>query len=316
MSTVLPDQAEHYLLALSARGYSPRTLAGKRWLLDYFIDYCAQRDIHHIQQVDKALLLRYQQHVHHQRKEDGKPLSIATQRHRVAEIQLWFAWLVEAGHLPYTRLGEVVLPKLPKTLPKAVLSVPEIDQLMTQACLDTPTGLRDRTMMEVLYSSAIRRRELLSLALSDIDMHRGWLLVRQGKGSKDRVVPIGQQAIEWVSRYLNDARPLLAKYVSEQALFISVKGRAIHHTTFSKKLKEYTQAAGITRTSGCHAFRHSTATLMLEHGADIRHIQAMLGHESLSTTQIYTQVAIGHLKDVHNRTHPGENNRKRKTSHE
>jgi len=288
------------------RGYSPRTLAAKRWLLNYFIAYCAERDVHHAQHVDKVLLLRYQQYVHHARKEDGKPLSIATQRHRVGEIQLWFAWLVEAGHLPYTRLSEVLLPKLPKTLPKAVLNVPEIDKLMAQVCLDTPTGLRDRAMMEVLYSSAIRRRELLNLSLSDIDTHRGWLLVREGKGGKDRVVPIGQRALDWVAQYLHDARPLLVKYVTEPALFISMKGRVIHHTTFTAKLKEYTRAAGISKAGGCHAFRHSAATLMLENGADIRHIQAMLGHECLSTTQIYTQVAIGHLKDVHKKTHPGE----------
>ncbi|WP_088213132.1 site-specific tyrosine recombinase XerC [Shewanella sp. Shew256] len=306
MSLTLTEHSSLYLSAFSVRGYSPRTLAAKRWLLNYFIDYCGERDIHHAQHVDKALLLRYQQHVHHTRKDDGKPLSIATQRHRVGEIQLWFVWLVEAGHLPYTRLGEVVLPKLPKTLPKAVLSVPEIDKLMAQVCLDTPTGLRDRTMMEVLYSCAIRRRELLNLTLSDIDTHRGWLLVREGKGGKDRVVPIGQRALDWVAQYLHDARPLLAKYVTEQALFISMKGRTIHHTTFTAKLKEYTRAAGISKAGGCHAFRHSAATLMLENGADIRHIQAMLGHECLSTTQIYTQVAIGHLKDVHKKTHPGE----------
>lgn len=305
VSMPLNAHAHQYLKALSARGYSPRTLTAKRWLLNYFIDYCNERDIHHAQYVDKALLLRYQQHVHHLRKDDGAALSISTQRHRVAEIQLWFAWLVEAGYLPYTRLSEVVLPKLPKTLPKAVLSVPDIDKLMAQVCLDTPTGLRDRTMMEVLYSCAIRRRELLGLTLSDIDMHRGWLLVREGKGGKDRVVPIGQRAIDWVTQYLNDARPLLAKYVAEQALFISMKGTPLHHTTFTAKLKEYNRAAGITKTSGCHAFRHSAATLMLENGADIRHIQAMLGHECLSTTQIYTKVAIGHLKDVHKKTHPG-----------
>lgn len=294
-----------YLSALSVRGYSPRTLQAKRWLLTYFIDYCHERDIHQARFVDKAMLLRYQTHVHHVRKDDGRALSIATQRHRVAEIQLWFAWLVEAGHLPYTRLSEVVLPKLPKTLPKSVMSVPDIDKLMAQVCLDTPTGLRDRTIMEVLYSCAIRRRELLNLTLSDIDNHRGWLLVRQGKGGKDRVVPIGQRALDWLAQYLHDARPLLAKYVAEPALFISMRGTALHHTTLSSKLKEYTRAAGISKASGCHAFRHSAATLMLENGADIRHIQAMLGHECLSTTQIYTQVAIGHLKDVHKKTHPG-----------
>ena len=294
-----------YLSALSVRGYSPRTLDAKRWLLNYFTEYCGERDIHQAQHVDKAMLLRYQTHVHHVRKDDGSALSIATQRHRVAEVQLWFSWLVEAGHLPYTRLGEVVLPKLPKTLPKAVLSVPEIDKLMAQVCLDTPTGLRDRTMMEVLYSCAIRRGELLKLISSDIDTHRGWLLVRQGKGGKDRVVPIGQRALDWLAQYLNDARPLLAKTVAEPALFISMKGTALHHTTFNAKLKEYARAAGISKATGCHAFRHSAATLMLENGADIRHIQAMLGHECLSTTQIYTQVAIGHLKDVHKKTHPG-----------
>ena len=295
-----------FLTALSVRGYSPRTLTGKRWTINYFINYCRERDIQHPQDVDKALLLRYQRYIHHLRKEDGKPLTIATQRHRIGEIQLWFSWIVEAGHLPYTRLGEVVLPKLPKTLPKAILSVPEIDKLMAQVNLDTATGLRDRTMMEVLYSCAIRRRELLNLTLSDIDNHRGWLLVRQGKGGKDRVVPIGQRALDWLDRYLIDARPLLAKYVAEPILFISGRGKALHHTTFASKLREYTLAAGIKKPCGCHAFRHSAATLMLENGADIRHIQAMLGHECLSTTQIYTQVAIGHLKEVHKKTHPSE----------
>ena len=306
MNLTLTMLTEQYLSALSVRGYSPRTLQGKRWEIGYFINYCRERDIHHAQEVDKALLLRYQQHVHHRRKDDGKPLAISTQRHRVGEIQLWFSWMVEAGHLPYTRLGEVVLPKLPKTLPKAILSVPEIDKLMAQVNLDTATGLRDRAMMEVLYSCAIRRRELLNLMLSDIDSHRGWLLVRQGKGGKDRVVPIGQRALDWLDRYLIDARPLLAKYVAEPILFISGRGKALHHTTFASKLREYTLAAGIKKTCGCHAFRHSAATLMLENGADIRHIQAMLGHECLSTTQIYTQVAIGHLKDVHKKTHPSE----------
>jgi integrase/recombinase XerD len=302
----LQTLSEKYLEGLAVQGYSPRTCDSKRWLLNYFIVYCSERDIEQAEQVTKVLALRYQKHVYLTKKEDGSPLLISTQRSRMNEIKLWFRWLAKAGFLPFSCLEEIALPKLPKQLPKAILNVEEVEKLMAQPDLSTAVGLRDRAMMEVLYSTAIRRRELIQLQQNDVDIERGWLMVRLGKGAKDRVVPIGERAIFWLERYLKDARPELMKLISEQALFISGRGLRLHHTTLGCSMLRYKQASGITKSGSCHAFRHTTATLMLENGADIRHIQAMLGHECLSTTQIYTQVAIKHLKEVHQKTHPGE----------
>lgn len=297
--------AAQYLQALAVQGYSKRTLESKNWLLNYFITYCAERDIDKPEQVSQAIGLRYQKHVHLCKKEDGKPLAIGTQRSRMNEIKLWFRWLVKAGFLPFSCLEEIALPKPPKQLPKTIFNVEEVEKLMQQPNLGTLVGLRDRAMMEVLYSSAIRRNELINLDLNDVDLSRGWLMVRQGKGAKDRMVPIGERAVFWVERYLKDARPALMKCITESALFLSKRGLRLHHTTFACDLQQYKKASGIQKSGSCHAFRHSTATLMLENGADIRHIQALLGHECLSTTQIYTQVAIKHLKEVHQKTHPG-----------
>ena len=181
----------------------------------------------------------------------------------------------------------------------------EIERLLSQPDIDTAIGLRNRAIMEVLYSTGIRRAELLDLQMQDVDGTRGLLRVNQGKGQKDRIIPIGERALRWVARYLEEARPELLRRVSDSTLFLSERfGKRIGESTLSKCLRAYIEQAGINKPGAVHIFRHSTATLMLENGADIRHIQALLGHADLSTTQIYTQVAVTHLKDVHQKTHP------------
>jgi len=154
-----------------------------------------------------------------------------------------------------------------------------------------------------LYSTGIRRSELIRLSLYDVDTERGTLMVRLGKGQRDRLIPIGARACAWVARYVQEVRPQLSLTTDQQTLFVTDYGEPFEKNRLSDMVKRHMQYAGF-KSGGCHAFRHAMATHMLENGCDIRYIQAMLGHSELSTTQIYTHVAIGRLQAVHALTHP------------
>jgi integrase/recombinase XerD len=166
-------------------------------------------------------------------------------------------------------------------------------------------------MMEVLYATGMRRMELARLELGDIEAERCVVLVREGKGGKDRLLPLGERALHWVQQYLDKARPVLAWDADDKTLFLGNEGKPLHPMWLSTVIAKRVDAAEIGKRGSCHLFRHTMATLMLEGGADIRFIQAMLGHAELSTTQIYTQVAIRQLQQVHAMTHPGAKRRRR-----
>ena len=297
---------EKYFADLSVLNHSPNTIIGKRSRLKQFAHWCLNHAIEKPDMLTQEYAERYQRYVHQSRKANGKPLSVGAQRHHMTDVKMFYRWLVKQNYLLYSPLENIELPKMPKALPKSVLSEKEIEHLMSQPDITRPAGLRDRAMMEVFYSTGIRRSELLALKLHDVDRHRGLMRVTKGKGQKDRIVPIGDRALHWLQRYLQDSRPHLVVAASEPTLFISKYGTKIGRTTITQRFTEYRQAAGIQKPGSVHIFRHTTATVMLDHGADIRHIQALLGHEDLSTTQIYTQVAITQLKAVHNQTHPAK----------
>ena len=182
------------------------------------------------------------------------------------------------------------------------LDLDEVDRLLAQPDVATPRGLRDKTLISVLYATGLRVTELISLKLANLHMDEGYL-VCTGKGEKERIVPIGQEAIGWVRRYITEGRPTLVKR-SSPWLFVNVRGGPLSRVGFWKLLKEYGIAAGITRDISPHVLRHSFATHLLERGADLRAIQMMLGHADLSTTQIYTHVLEARLRAVYDRFHP------------
>ena len=158
----------------------------------------------------------------------------------------------------------------------------------------------------MLYSPGIRRSELAHLQLYDLDTERGTLMVRLGKGKKDRMVPIGERAIAWVEKYIDDVRPELVGMIDDNTLFLTHLGEAFTPNRLTQLVRETIQKADIGKSGSCHLFRHACATLMLENGADVRFIQAMLGHAKLETTEIYTHVSIRKLKAVHEMTHPAK----------
>ena len=189
-----------------------------------------------------------------------------------------------------------------KRLPKA-LSSADVDSLLNQPDLSAPIGLRDKAMLELLYATGLRVSELVGLRITDVNLERGFLIV-MGKGSKERAVPMGEIAIAAITQYLAGARQILLNGKDSELLFISSKRRGITRQMFWERIKFYTVKSGIGKNISPHTLRHSFATHLLDNGADLRAVQAMLGHSDISTTQIYTHVSRERLKQIHEKYHP------------
>lgn len=267
-----------------------------------------ERGLTHPQQVTRAVLERYQRWLYHYRKKDGAPLAATSQRGKIIGF---FKWLTRSGEIPANPAADLDLPRQIKRLPHAVLTASEAERVLASVDIGTPIGLRDRSMMGVLYATGMRRMELSGLAIDDIDVERVVVLIRLGKGQKDRLIPLGERALRWVQLYLDEAREQFAWNQIDRTLFLGNEGHPLHPMWLSTLIANRVAAAGVDKRGGCHLWRHTMATLMLEGGADIRHMQVMLGHADISSTQIYTQVAIRQLQRMHPQTHPGIRRRER-----
>jgi integrase/recombinase XerD len=193
-------------------------------------------------------------------------------------------------------------PKLPRALPKT-LTEADVERLLDRASPDTPLGLRDRAMLETLYATGLRVSELVGLKLTALNLNDGVLRVT-GKGNKDRLVPLGEEAVQWLQRYVTNARPQLLEKQLSDAVFVTSRGGGMTRQAFWYLIKRRAHAAGITRPLSPHTLRHAFATHLLNHGADLRVVQMLLGHSDISTTQIYTHVARERMKQLHAQHHP------------
>lgn len=300
--------AQMWCDALAARGVRPATLVYRKHCLRWFIAWALDRDVRRAGEVTRPVLEAYQRWLAHAEpasgRGKGKRLGWSTQRERVRSVKEWFRWLTRRDILMHNPASEIELPRPEKRLPAAALAPGEVARLFAVHDPADPLGVRDRAICEVFYSTGIRRAELARLGLTDINPERGTLTVRQGKGGKDRVVPLGARAGAWVARYLADTRPRLLLDAREQALFLTGYGAAFNPDVLSGMVSAWMRAAGLRGRGSCHLLRHTCATHMLEGGADIRYIQQLLGHENLETTAIYTEVTIKQLIEVHARCHP------------
>jgi integrase/recombinase XerD len=294
-----------HLSSLRQRNYSEQTAVNRTVALRRFIAWCEARAVLRPEEVTRAVLEAYSRHLFHYRKANGKPLGARSRYVELMGVKEWFRWLTRARHLALNPASELELPKLARALPREVLTVTEAERVLGSVRVEEPIGLRDRALMEVLYATGVRRMEVTKLRVDDVDRERGVVWVREGKGGKDRVVPTGERALAWVGKYLAEARPQLAISGGEGRLFVSATGEGLTPSGVTHLVRRRVLESGIGKKGGCHLFRHTCATLMLEGGADIRYIQEMLGHAKLETTQIYTRVSIGKLKAVHAATHPG-----------
>lgn len=294
-----------YIDWMGFRNYAPKSITNRQTYLGYFVTWCEERGIIKPAEVTRPIIERYQRYLYHYRKPlSGEPLSFRSQHVRLVTVRAFFKWLARKHYLLHNPASELELPRLEKRLPKHVLTVSEVEQVLTQPNLTEPLGIRDRAILETFYSTGIRRMELINLSLYDLDGDRGTLLVRQGKGRKDRMVPIGDRALAWIDKYLSEVRPELVITPDQGFMFLANHGQQFTPDRMTQLVRGYIDQADIGKRGSCHLFRHTMATLMLENGADIRFIQMMLGHAELSTTQIYTQVSIRKLKEVHSLTHP------------
>lgn len=300
-----PTHVAQHLEWLQVHNYSARTLRNVRVNFGYFTTWCAGRGLTRPNEITKPILERYQRWLYHYRSANGRPLSFRSQHVRLTPVRTFFKYLAKQNVLLYNPASELELPKLDKRLPKHVLSVGEVERVLAEVDSKDPLGVRDRAMLETLYSTGMRRLELMQLQLYDLDVERGTVMIRKGKGGKDRMIPIGERALTWIEKYLQAVRPSLVVEPDAGTLFLTNYGEAFSGNRLSQLVADYVTAAALGKRGACHLFRHTMATLMLEHGADIRFIQQMLGHAELSTTQVYTQVSIRQLKAIHTATHPG-----------
>jgi integrase/recombinase XerD len=292
-----------HLLALAVKHQSPRTIETRRRALVMFVKWCQERELMKPSQITRPILESYQRHLWRYRTKKDKPLAVGTQIGRLAAVRGLFRWLCREAWLLADPAAHLEMPKEEHRLPADTLSEGEVSAILSVPDVADPLGIRDRAMLELLYSTGIRRIELVRLQLRDLHRERRTLHVH-GKGGKDRMVPVGERALAWLEKYLSQVRPLLAVHAEEQTLFLTGYGRGFSPNSLGNLVKQILRKAHPDRPGNCHLLRHACATHMLEHGADVRIIQQLLGHAKLETTQIYTEVSIRLLQDVHARTHP------------
>ena len=232
----------------------------------------------------------------------SKGLSPRSVARTVASVRGFFKFLAIERKLDESPAADLKAPRAWPALPK-FLDMDDVDRLLASPDASTPRGLRDKALLEVLYASGMRVSELVALRPGDLNLENGYLTCI-GKGDKQRIVPVGQEAADWLQRYMRDGRPALLRKRASPWLFVNARGGSLSRVGFWKILKGYGIQAGITRELSPHMLRHSFATHLLERGADLRAIQVMLGHADLSTTQIYTHVLEARLKAVYDRYHP------------
>jgi integrase/recombinase XerD len=306
-----------WLEALAVKALARSTIDMRRRCLREFIAWCAERGLDDPGQVTRSTIERYQRHLFYYRIPEGttkngrkvglgQPLSLRTQHLYLSTLTLFFGWLTRQCWIGANPATELDLPKTPRHLPREALTVAEIERILAATGEAGELGVRDRAIIETLYATGIRSFECAQLTLYDVDTQNGTLRVNEGKGRKDRVVPIGARACGWIDKYVTDLRPKLLIDANERTLFLSYRGAPMTNTTLGMIVRGYFQQVGVTKPGACHLFRHAMATAMLDNGADIHHIQLLLGHSSLNTTTVYTHVSMAKLREVYERTHPAK----------
>lgn len=278
------------------KGQAQRTQAIYRIQLNQFVDWLASRNIHSLNKASADDVLEFLQHL--KRRE----LSVASLRLYLASIKVFFRFLAGQKFVSQDVAEAIDWPRAWKDVPHAI-SETEVEDLLKATRETDPLEIRDRAWLELLYASGLRVSELSGLEIHHIDMEVGYLRCT-GKGNKQRVVPFGRSARDWLTRYLNEVRPRLVKPRTTSHVFLSRRGTKMSTKTIWALVKKYLRRAKIERNVTPHTLRHSFATHLLNHGADLRIIQEMLGHADISTTQIYTHVDNIRLKEVHYRFHP------------
>ncbi len=278
------------------RGLADNTVKSYGRDLQGFKNYLSQIEVSDVEEISRTTIISYLLKL----QKEGKATS--TIARRLAALKSFFKYLLEERYLEENPTANLESPKQKKKLPE-VLTVEEVQKLLSQPQGSSPRDLRDKAMLELLYATGTRVSEIVSLDIGDLNFELEVLRCR-GKGDKERIIPLGSAALEAVQDYLDFGRPQLIRKRGQTALFLNHHGRRLTRQGFWKIVKKYAKMADIDKTITPHTLRHSFATHLLENGADLRSVQEMLGHADISTTQIYTHLTKGRLKEVYSRAHP------------
>jgi integrase/recombinase XerD len=277
-------------------GLSRNTLESYRRDLRLFALWLASERGKTLVNAERVDLLGYLAHKFHRR---AKPRSAAR---LLSSLKRLYRFLLREGRITADPTLQVEAPKLPRSLPKS-LTEEDIERLLAAPDVETPRGLRDKAMLEALYASGLRVSELVSVAVAQVSQDMGVVRI-VGKGSKERLVPLGEEALAWIRRYVAQARPEILDGKRTDALFVTARGESMTRQAFWHLIRRYAAKAGLSKQISPHTLRHAFATHLLNHGADLRVVQLLLGHADISTTQIYTHVARERLKQLHAKHHP------------
>jgi integrase/recombinase XerD len=277
-------------------GLSRNTLDSYRRDLRLFSEWLQKTRGKGFAAVERADVLEY---LAHKFRDKAKPRSAAR---LVSSLKRFYRYQLREGRIKADPTLEVESPKLPRSLPKS-LTEEDVELLLAAPDAGTPLGLRDRAMLEMLYASGLRVSELVGVGAAQVSQDMGVVRI-MGKGSKERLVPLGDEALDWIRRYLEQARPIILDGKRSDALFVTARGAGMTREAFWHLIRRHAARAGLRKPISPHTLRHAFATHLLNHGADLRVVQMLLGHADISTTQIYTHVARERLKQLHQRHHP------------
>jgi integrase/recombinase XerD len=294
MKEEILDPFIHYLAV--EKGLARNTLEAYSRDLNTYLEFLDAEGVNSFVETSKVTVLAFIKRL----KKRG--LSQRSITRALVALRGLYRYLAQEGHLEINPLEDMELPRLTSTLPH-VLTVQDVERLLAQPDAETTRGIRDGAMLELLYATGMRVSELCDLPFSGLNLEVGFVTIR-GKGGKERIIPIGEAAMERAMAYLEQARPAMLKGRESPVLFLNNRGGRLSRQGFWKILRQYSLQAGITKHITPHTLRHSFATHLLERGADLRFIQAMLGHVDISTTQVYTHVNQEYLKKLHRQFHP------------
>ena len=277
-------------------GLSRNTLDSYRLDLKQFANWLNAGQKKALLAASHADLLAYLAH-----RVAGKAKATSTSR-LLSSLKRFYQFELRQGRIAADPTVNIDTPKLPRSLPKT-LTEADVEKLLAAPNVDDPLGLRDRTMLETLYAGGLRVSELVTLKVAQVSQDMGVVRI-VGKGAKERLVPLGEEALAWITRYLKEARPRILDKRTADAMFVTRRGAAMARQSFWHLIRRYAVVAGLDQPISPHTLRHAFATHLLNHGADLRVVQLLLGHSDISTTQIYTHVARERLKQLHAKHHP------------
>lgn len=292
---------EHLLM----QGFSGRTCEDYTRELERLLSFLSDRGLSKISEVTKDSLWAYRTHLFY-RTHRGKQVGLGAQANKLKAVKAFFRFLTEQDYLLVDPSKDLPLPKEPQRLPSQLVTEVEVEQLLLTPDIGHTLGLRDRAILELLYATALRNKELRELEIDAVDLSRGELFVARGKGNKSRRLPVGEEALAWIETYLLKARPDLARAHSGKVLFLSFRGHMLDRANLATIVRRHVKACGLEKRVTPHVLRHACVTHMLCRGASVRHVQLILGHAGLNSTQKYLRLEISDLHRALSQFHPRE----------